>query len=484
MHRKKLFFTIVILLFVAVACRTNSSNAPQNNNQSDNTSSRDVIPTPTATLTTPADTPPPEDDLQTDGTPPISFVEVLDSGVEAGRWTEAEGLVWMMKYLVGEIGAGEIPGISRVAEPEGTGIVRMVTDYLDQPDHDTEIGAELDLLLRIMFPPLEVLEQISRPQSAIPTNRLASTELIPPKQNQDACADLAQAGYDPDELENADEIEGNPFAQFFSDCYVYVERVLGNLTLRVYYPAGWVGDEDREARVQLTLDALAQAANVYTELPGLTVKDINVAFGLAPYEEAKGFANNFDTETEACPIAMLPLSDQYNADQYQQAVAHEVFHCVQSWSFPNTKPYDTHKWWMEGSAEYFSNLVHPSANLEYRKMEFLDTRATDLSIFQMTYENFGFFQFMGNKYSTGGLIGILNSISSSNGHAGQEDALRAVGDFKENFNLYVVELLSSGILDTNQQDRIKTASPPKVTGTKTVEDKDDDPEFQIQPFTA
>lgn len=483
MNSKKLLLTFTTLIALGTACSL-QGNPATNDNLPEDTAGNLSTPTSTATQTTVTDTQTPEEEEATGELPPISFVEVLEAGIEAGIWTEEEGLVRMMKYLIGEIAAEEIPGISRVEEPEGTGIVWMVNDYLDQPDHDPEIGVELERLLRIMFPPLEVLEEISRPQGAIPTNQLVSTKLIPPKQDQDACEDLAQAGYDPDELENADEIEGNPFAQFFSDCYVYVERMLDNLTFRVYYPARWEGDEEREARVQLTLDALAQAANVYINLPGLSVKDIYVAFGLAPYEEAKGFANNFDTESEACPIAMLPLSDQYNADQYQQAVAHEVFHCVQSWSFPNTKPYDTHKWWMEGSAEYFSNLVHPSANLEYRKLEFLDTRATDLSIFQMTYENFAFFQFMGNKYSTGSLIGILNSISSANGHAGQEDALRAVADFKENFNLYVVELLSSGILDSNQQDRIKTASPPKVTDTKTVEDKDDDPEFRVQPFTA
>lgn len=482
MQRLKLFLIVILLVIVGAAC--GAQNESSTTDSLENPSITASVPTPTATLS-PANTPLSGEAIgDPDGLPPISFVEVYEAGVEAGNWTKEEGLVLMMKYMIGQIGPEEVPGVSEVEEAEGTGIVRMVIDYLDQPDHDSEIGQELNRLKRILFPPQEVLEQISRQKGSVPRNRLVSVEQIPPLQTQEACAELAEVGYDGNELENADEFDENPLAQFFEDCYIYVERILGDQTIRVYYPAGWEGDDARESRVRVTLEALADSSNVYRGLPGLTVKDLNAAFGLAPYGEAKAFANFFDPETEACPIAMLPLSDQFEDGKFKQIVAHEVFHCVQTWSFPNSKPYDTHKWWMEGSAEYFSNLVYPSTNLEYRKIEYLDTRSAELSLFQMTYENFGFFQFMGNKYSTENLIGILYSISSSNSHSGQETALRAVADFEKRFNLYVVEFLSSGILDSDQSTRIKTTTLPKVSGSETIEDKNDDPKFRVQPFVA
>jgi hypothetical protein len=169
---------------------------------------------------------------------------------------------------------------------------------------------------------------------------------------------------------------------------------------------------------------------------------------------------------------------------YKQIVAHEIFHCVQDWSFSNTAPYSTHKWWLEGAAHYFSNLVYPEANREWTVLGWFDRLSTTVPIFNMTYENFVFFQFMGNKYSPEVLIDILMRVSAAGDQASQERALADVQGMDTNFNRFVVEFLSSGILDSNQQDRIKSTSPPKVTDTFTIEDKDDDPQFTIQPFVA
>jgi hypothetical protein len=102
-----------------------------------------------------------------------------------------------------------------------------------------------------------------------------------------------------------------------------------------------------------------------------------------------------------------------NTDKYKQVVAHELFHCVQDYSFPNTKPYGTHSWWMEGSADYFSNLVYPQADLEWEFLNLFDSKSPNVSILDMTYENFVFFQFMGNKYSPEVLVDILMRVSAA-----------------------------------------------------------------------
>ena len=44
------------------------------------------------------------------------------------------------------------------------------------------------------------------------------------------------------------------------------------------------------------------------------------------------------------------------------AAAHEVFHCAQRVTWPDAFSAEG-SWWMEGSAEYFSNLVYPESRI-------------------------------------------------------------------------------------------------------------------------
>ena len=477
MRKHKVFLFIISLIALGIACSTFSSSNTNNNGES---TKEVIIPTSTTTFSNSGSSIASEEDQQQD-LPPLSFTEFFEAGVETGQWTYEEGLASILQYVAGAGADDEFSGVTEVIEPEANGIVRLAIEYLERPDADPELASEIDHYLRILFPPLDVLEQISRPKGSASSHRLGSSQPLPLQQNQDACEDLALAGYDPDQLENAEEFTENPFARFFSDCYVYVERQLGDQRIRVYYPASWEGDDAREHRVLLSLEALAQSSNTYKGLAGLTVKDLNLAFALSPYETAKGFANFFDPETEACPIAMLPLADQYTDDQFSQAVAHETFHCVQFWSFPNSKPYNTHSWWLEGSAEYFSNLAYPGVNLESRNLDYFDSRSTGISIFDLTYENYPFFQFMGNKYSPEGLINILLNVSAAGGRTAQEEALANASEMDSNFNLFVVEYLSTGILDSGG-GRI-TKSDPKVSGKRTVDEKGT-VEFTVQPFVA
>ncbi len=477
MEKRKLPLAILALVIVSLACGLlggNNTSSPTGNN----IVTEENLPTPTATLALQTNTPLPDDE-QSYALPPLSYVEILENGVENNLWTEGEGLLNMMQYIIGETGPDNLPGVTQVTNLEATGIVEITNEYLDQPDHDPEIGDQLERLLRILFPPLEVLEQISRPQSAISHNKLASAELMVPEQDQDACADLAGAGYDAEETDY--DGDDNPYAEFFSDCYVYAERTLDGRTFRVYYPTEWEGNEERQARVFVSLDALAESAVGYADMPGLRVGDLHLAFGLIPYDIAKGFASSFDPETEACPITILPLADEFPDDKYKQIIAHEVFHCVQEWTFRVEGDYDINQWWVEGSAEYFSNLIYPYTNLEFRNLDHLNTYSAYTSIFDMSYENFAFFQFMGNKYGTDTLFEILRSLSNGGSIDEQQSVMAAVSQMDENFNLYTVELLSSGVLDSGGT-RIKFEDP-KPTGTKTISDKGD-VEFTIQPFVA
>jgi hypothetical protein len=53
---------------------------------------------------------------------------------------------------------------------------------------------------------------------------------------------------------------------------------------------------------------------------------------------------------------------------FKQVVAHEIFHCFQGKNIGVPSNYfhnHSTSWWVEGTAEYFSNLVYPMANREW-----------------------------------------------------------------------------------------------------------------------
>jgi hypothetical protein len=131
MHKVKLHLTIVLILAIGAACRSQNVNSTNNPALENNTSSDARAPTPTATLA-PTNSPPPEEDSSvSDELPPMTFEEILVTGIDSGSWTEGEGLVQILKYFVGETPQESVSDISAVEELAGTGIIRRAGDYLN-----------------------------------------------------------------------------------------------------------------------------------------------------------------------------------------------------------------------------------------------------------------------------------------------------------------------------------------------------------------
>ena len=230
----KLAFTVTVLIILGISC--GFSGGSPNNNQIEPTRD-EVSASPTATESATATVP------AQDNPPPLTFGEILQSGIETGEWTEGEGLVEILQYITGETSGDKFPQIQEVVEKEFTGITWMAEDYLSQSEQDPEIVAELNRLLNIIFPPQEVLDAISRPRSAVPTNKLVSNQPIPLDEDQAACTDLANLGY-------------LRFRNYLDSCYFFEEKVIGENIMRIYYPEWWAGDPGREEIINHTFDAM------------------------------------------------------------------------------------------------------------------------------------------------------------------------------------------------------------------------------------
>jgi hypothetical protein len=331
---------------------------------------------------------------------------------------------------------------------------------------DDNTRAELTRLRHAISPPQEALDAISQSETAYSPARLASANPINLQQSSQ-CKSLAGLGYDPDDI--GDNVV----------CYLYTEENVSGNTFRIYYPVEWKGDEDFTELINHTMTALKDGYTTFSQYDTLQVKNINLIFSIFDSGTTNGQQDYFDIDNQACPITMFPKANEdYFLEQYKQIVAHEMFHCVQDWSFPQTSPYKAHSWWLEGTADYFSNLVYPSANEEWNALLSFDRTSRNTPLDGMTYENFIFFQFMANQYSTANLISILSSISSS---GGSQSALSGVENISENFNRFVVKYLSTGIQDTS--GAMILLEHPAATDSKEITDEGEET-VSADPFVA
>ena len=468
MRHKKIFLFVFSLIALGIACSTFGGSNADNNSNGD-PSNQNAAPTPTATQSI-SDSSISSEEEQQQELPPVSYEEILQTGIETGLWTEEEGYLLILGYFTGEVSAEEIPGVEQVAVRTATGMIRQLHEFLQSQDISPEGRSELERLFRKISPPQEVLDLISEQRSASSSIKLAAIQQIPEIQTRTDCIEIADLGYDEDTLDRA------------AVCYYYREMQFSEHTFRIYYPFWWEGEGPYQDIVNNTFDAIMAAAGVYSGFQSLEIKDINLVFAIEEDPTAYAFQSPFDIDEQACPLTVFPDAIADNAtEKYQQIIAHEMFHCVQDFSFPNTSPYDTHRWWLEGTADYFSNLVFPTANEEWGTLSNFNSKSTSQSIFEMAYENFVFFQFMGNKYSPQTLVNILQDISAAGAQSSQQTVLSNVPDIETNFNLFVVEFLSTGVADSG--GGMITVAEAEKTGTKTISEKGEQ-SFSTKPFVA
>jgi hypothetical protein len=141
-------------------------------------------------------------------------------------------------------------------------------------------------------------------------------------------------------------------------------------------------------------------------------------------------------------------------DAYRQVIAHEVAHCWQSVHLLDaSRPgYQVTAWREEGLAEQLSNLVYPSVDSEWWFLPELGLTERSTTIFDRTYTNWVFFQYLGNRLGDPGLIGTLQDFPSSGGLAEQAAALAAVPDMQELYHRFARDYTTQSIVDESGEE--------------------------------
>ncbi|MDW3214897.1 MAG: hypothetical protein R8G01_12920 [Ilumatobacteraceae bacterium] len=371
--------------------------------------------------------------------PPADLLEVIERGVAAGSFSEAEGIA---RALNGVSGRGvPTPGLGPDDAQEAglTALTRRGADLLESGDLDDDERTMLADALRFFSPSQELLDAISAPapgptagfaNASFGTGPAVSASAPPIEIIRQDCFDVVATGVSTSEaLETGDE------------CFHYVEEVVDGHELRVYYSSTWQTDPDQLALVDVALDGMVTSVGVFGGLA--TVGDINAVFSIGANGTTLASQSYFDLATP-CPITLFTSASAGSMDTFRQTVAHEVFHCVQDWSFTSA-PYATHKWWLEGSAEYFSNVVYPSVNDEHGWTPSFDSNSLRNDITQMSYENTVFFQYYANIRGDDATIDLLRTVSAAGATV---ESIASTSGMEKLWRDFVVAGAADAIFDT------------------------------------
>lgn len=398
--------------------------------------------------------------------PPSGIIAALEEQVALGALTQEEGLLQGLRLFTGEVQPEDIfpqvPG-----DLEGTGLVAEAMAYLDTGG-DEATKAEIERLLNIVVPDPERLLSFSVEAAAL-HDRSGSPRLARGAELQVACSELWEDGFP----ESADAI-----------CFEYTSEMFQGSRIRVFGPATptlpWGSQSEYSAAAaQGVKDSLQRFGGLSVTGQPPFLGDVDVVFTLddTPKADALAIVPFKFAGGSGCRMVIYPMSVVDNEkkkvspqdfDVFKQTVAHEMFHCFTAWNFPDhwlyafKGGYEILDWWIEGAAEYFSNVVYPATNDEWFRGDSWRVRSATVPVVSMDYDNYGFFQYLGNVLGNNGLLALLAKTPLTGDEDGQAAALAAYPGMESLFDDYARAFMDGKILDTVGQGAYLQSTPVYV----------------------
>lgn len=382
---------------------------------------------PATALPSPTPTPEP---------PPVDLYDAMQSKVRSGEWTQGQAIVETLKVFTGANDASALFGPGQKVEIHSAwGISMTALDYLQNGD-DEAAKVEIERLLGVIAPGADHLDAYAEPA---PTGGRRAPGLAAPLplQTETDCRALWDIGFPTDTTPRPVCLRYETAVSFAGE------------EIRVYYPREWADRADVRRRIEAALDATIKAYTTYNML-GLDLRSANIIFTpLQPTSYADALAmvpgrSLTIIEAEPCPVVVFPLSGTLSADEFKQTIAHEFFHCAQYWRYGFPGVYDSTRWWIEGSAEYFSNVVY--SRFDYEHVWNDDFQAisgpSPTPLVRLSYPAWVFFQYYANRFDDSGVIALLDSLPTEGGLDGQIAALyrrAGFGDFFHDFGKAYVD---------------------------------------------
>jgi hypothetical protein len=159
---------------------------------------------------------------------------------------------------------------------------------------------------------------------------------------------------------------------------------------------------------------------------------------------------------DACGVSIFTGLQSKTADEFKQAIAHELAHCFQAETHPNQYlrlNRGVIAWHFEGLAEYWSNVVYPEVDFEQRflpKLERIELRTTLLR--GRSYENFLFFQYLGSTIGDAAILQLVGSLPDypESSLLDQQEALAKYAGMAQTYHEFVKAVTDGRVEDTSK----------------------------------
>jgi hypothetical protein len=355
----------------------------------------------------------------------VGFVDNVLAREGDGEWSLGEGLVTTLRLFAGEVGANEIIPDGELIDYESTGIKEMARDYL-QDGPDPEARAEIERLLDLTVfsnEELEAMAGIGPATAALP----GAPETVTVQTEED-CARLIGE------------------APGVSVCLEVESFVINGKEFRVFRPAsslpqsGW-GQQHFESAATAIKESVPKLDGV-----GATPR-INLVFSVSGVEVAEA---NF-LAGEPCGVVAYTQLQSFTVANFKQVIAHEIGHCFNGETFVAQRDldYQIRKWWEEGVADYWSNFVYPPNNLEWRTLDRLTGKELATTIFDRTYDNAVFFQYLEEAMDVDGIDAVISNLPGSGGVGDQLRAMASFPGMDETYHEFARVMADSQVFDTS-----------------------------------
>lgn len=436
-----------------------------------------VIPTDTATPE-PTATATPDIPPLVEGQP-LEHMDLYAYNLATGVWTEGQGLAQLLGLYVGAIDPATVPHATDLTPTALTPLIKLAQAYVKNGDDATAI-ADLQGYLNSLLLPESQLELYAQPEEATVfdphSDHLA--RLRPARQagTPELCRDLYAQGFPP----NSAVI-----------CFNYRSFNHSGKSYKLYYPSYWAADDPRRAKLDIIMGAVQTAVPEYNSYgPAAIMPTSLVLTELAGTDEngrpnARIYAAAVDTaDNTSCRVGIFPSSlVDITDDELQQSIAHELFHCYQYTNLTAQESGPTasdNEWWVEGSAEYFSERVYPSVDFEYRWLGSLSRAIQTQPLTQWSYKSFIFFEYLANNEgkTVSEILALLTAMPTSGGQAEQLAALSGQSGIQETFQNFARALADDRVQDHAGNNLLIGAAPIDFVFSAAS----DSPIFRAEPF--
>lgn len=420
-------------------------------------------------------------ELEVENAGPTTFDEVVDEGIAAGYWEEIEGLTKVLGYAIGALPAEQVPGVRDVLTGELNELLRRANTLALSGEYSVDELADLQRWYELAVPSDEVIALLADSASDEQASGLSGVQASSNAQyTVYGAALVTQVAsdctlIDPDDFSNWGVVNG---------CYDKFEDVVDGATLRVFYPRSYNDDPALANLPLLAREALAASISTYKSLG--EIGDIDIVFSLLDTALSAGTLAiagdnaqwGLATVAVACPITIFPAAFQGDGP-FKQTVAHEVWHCVQHYSGFEQGVSEGTKWYREGGAEYFSNVVYPTVNDEHGWLDNFDSDSRTNPLFDLSYDAWIWWQFLANRESPRAVADLQRQMDQA-GDGGKS----ATSRYGQTFQRFVIEFTAGTISDASGEKIRKAVKFIGPYRRVTKNDAGQVREFEVEPFVA